>query len=72
VRPHQRAIRGQSPRKTTKSHSLVVNFVNETGVEAGWNPGFQPGGREVVVIVIKATYDLASISDPRSGLGEVD
>ncbi len=43
-----------------------MDFVNETGVEAGWNIGFQPDGREVVVVVVKATYDLPATSTPNA------
>ncbi len=37
-----------------------MDFVNETGVNAAWNVGLQPDGREVAIIVIKATYDFPS------------
>jgi len=40
-----------------------MNLVNETPFETGWNVGFQPDGREVVVVVTKATYELR----PRNG-----
>lgn len=33
-----------------------MDFVNETKVEAGWTLGFEPDGRELLVIAIKATY----------------
>jgi len=35
-----------------------MDFVNETKVEAGWTLGFEPDGRELLVIVIKATYKI--------------
>lgn len=35
-----------------------MEFVNETKVEAGWTFGFEPDGRELLVIAIKATYTI--------------
>lgn len=35
-----------------------MDFVNETKVEAGWTLGFEPDGRELLVIAIKATYTI--------------
>lgn len=35
-----------------------MDFVNETKVEAGWTLGFEPDGRELLVIAIKATYSI--------------
>jgi len=35
-----------------------MELINETGIEAGWTMGFQKDGREIVVIVAKATYDI--------------
>lgn len=35
-----------------------MDFVNETGLQAAWCLGFDLEGREVVVVVIKATYAL--------------
>jgi len=39
-----------------------MEFVNQTGVEAGWTWGLEREGRELIVVVIKATYNL-----PESG-----
>ncbi|WP_067063133.1 DUF2169 family type VI secretion system accessory protein [Roseateles chitosanitabidus] len=39
-----------------------MEFVNETGVQAGWTLGFDREGRELVVVAIKATFDI-----PRAG-----
>jgi hypothetical protein len=39
-----------------------MEFVNETGVDAGWTLGFEPEGRELLVVAIKATYTI-----PRDG-----
>jgi hypothetical protein len=35
-----------------------MDFVNETGVVAGWTMGFERSGRELVVVAIKATYAI--------------
>jgi len=35
-----------------------MEFVNETGVQAGWTLGFERDGRELLVIAVKATYGL--------------
>ena len=35
-----------------------MEFVNQSGVEAGWTLGFERDGRELLVIAIKATYDI--------------
>lgn len=35
-----------------------MDFVNETKVEAGWTLGFEPDGRELLVVAIKATYKI--------------
>lgn len=35
-----------------------MEFVNQTKVEAGWTLGFEPDGRELLVVAIKATYQL--------------
>jgi hypothetical protein len=37
-----------------------MDFVNETNVEAGWTVGFQRDGRELVVVVIKATFLISN------------
>lgn len=41
-----------------------MKLVNETRFQTGWNMGFRPDGREVVVVVAKGTYELRP-SDPR-------
>ena len=33
-----------------------MDFINETKHEAGWTLGFQPDGRELLVVAVKATY----------------
>jgi len=33
-----------------------MDFVNETKVEAGWTVGFEPDGRELLVVAVKATF----------------
>jgi hypothetical protein len=35
-----------------------VDFVNEMPLEAGWTMGFQPDGREVLVVVAKGTFTI--------------
>jgi len=35
-----------------------MDFVNETKVQAGWTLGFQPDGRELLVVAVKATYNI--------------
>src|SRR5579871_1748026 len=40
-----------------------MEFVNETKVQAGWTLGFQPDGRELLVVAIKATYQLRGNGD---------
>ena len=37
-----------------------MDFVNETGMAAGWTLGFERDGRELLVIVVKGTYTLPS------------
>ena len=39
-----------------------MEFVNQSGVEAGWTLGFESDGRELLVVAIKATYNM-----PRNG-----
>ncbi len=40
-----------------------MDFVNETKVEAGWTLGFEPDGRELLVVAIKATFKIPNNSD---------
>jgi len=35
-----------------------MDFVNETNVQAGWTLGFERDGRELLVIAVKATYQV--------------
>lgn len=35
-----------------------MDFVNETKVEAGWTLGFEPDGRELLVVAVKATFQI--------------
>ena len=39
-----------------------MDFVNETNIPAGWTLGFERDGRELVVVIAKATFQV-----PRSG-----
>ena len=55
-----------------------MEFVNETGVPAGWTLGFERDGRELLIVAIKATYQLHSetaqplLSDVQEKLVESD
>lgn len=40
-----------------------MDFVNETKVEAGWTLGFEPDGRELLVVGIKATFQIPENGD---------
>lgn len=40
-----------------------MDFVNETKVKAGWTLGFEPDGRELLVVVIKATFQIPKNGD---------
>jgi len=40
-----------------------MDFVNETNVEAGWTLGFEPDGRELLVVAIKATFNIPKNGD---------
>jgi hypothetical protein len=35
-----------------------MEFVNESGLQAGWTLGFERDGRELLVVVVKATYAI--------------
>lgn len=35
-----------------------MEFLNQTKMRAGWTLGFQPDGRELLVVAVKATYSL--------------
>jgi hypothetical protein len=41
----------------------AVDFVNQSGVEAAWTTGFDHDGRELLIVVAKATYSI-----PESGV----
>jgi len=55
-----------------------MDFVNETNVEAGWTLGFEPDGRELLVVAIKATFsipengDEAALAKTQAPLTEAD
>jgi hypothetical protein len=55
-----------------------MNFVNETKVKAGWTLGFQPDGRELLIVAIKATFFIpqngeeASLAEEQIPLTEAD
>jgi hypothetical protein len=55
-----------------------MDFVNETKVEAGWTVGFEPDGRELFVVAIKATYSIPvnggqpTLADEQVPLTEAD
>jgi len=40
-----------------------MNFVNETKFEADWTLGFEPDGRELLVVAIKATFQIPKNGD---------
>jgi hypothetical protein len=40
-----------------------MEFVNQSGVEAGWTLGFERDGRELLVVAIKATYNIPANGD---------
>ena len=35
-----------------------MNFNNQSRLPAAWTMGFQPDGRELLVVIVKATYTL--------------
>ena len=43
-----------------------MDFVNETKLEAGWTLGFQPDGRELLVVAVKGTYNIPKNSEEPS------
>ncbi len=55
-----------------------MEFVNETGLPAGWTMGFDKDGRELIVVVIKASFDMpepgqaAELSAQQVPLAEAD
>ena len=40
-----------------------MDFVNETKVEAGWTLGFEPDGRELLIVAVKATFQIPKNGD---------
>lgn len=38
----------------------TVEFINQSGVEAGWTLGFERDGRELLIVAVKATYRIPS------------
>lgn len=55
-----------------------MNFENHTKFPAGWTLGFEPDGRELLVVVVKATFDipkkggLPQLADEQVPLVEAD
>lgn len=56
-----------------------MEIVNETKAEAGWTMGFQRDGREILIVVVKATFDMPAkpdeepcLSDEQAPLIEAD
>jgi hypothetical protein len=55
-----------------------MDFVNETKVSAGWTLGFQPDGRELLIVAVKATFlirkngEEASLAEEQVPLTEAD
>jgi hypothetical protein len=40
-----------------------MDFVNETKVQAGWTLGFERDGRELLVVAVKATYEVPATAE---------
>ena len=55
-----------------------MDFVNESKVEAGWTLGFEPDGRELLIVAVKATFlipkdgEEASLAEEQVPLTEAD
>jgi len=57
-----------------------MHFVNSTGLPAQWTMGFEPDGREMLIVVVKATYSIPangaqgdpSLADEQQPLVEAD
>jgi hypothetical protein len=55
-----------------------MDFVNESQLPAGWAFGFEPDGRELLVVAVKATYTIprngeeAVLADEQAPLTEAD
>jgi hypothetical protein len=55
-----------------------MEFVNESGLQAGWTLGFERDGRELLVVAVKATYALpangeeAVLAEEQAKLTEAD
>lgn len=47
-----------------------MDFVNASSLVAGWTLGFARDGRELVVVVVKATFDIPSNGDAPALAGE--
>src|SRR5579871_5646048 len=56
-------IRSARPRSPPAGGPCAMEFVNETKVQAGWTLGFERNGRELLIIAIKATYNLPATHD---------
>src|SRR5262245_1959937 len=40
-----------------------MRFTNVTGLPASWTMGFQRDGREMLVVIVKATYSMPASND---------
>lgn len=40
-----------------------MEFLNLSGVQAGWTFGFEPDGRELIIVAVKATYNIPAIDE---------
>jgi hypothetical protein len=55
-----------------------MDFVNESGLPANWTFGFEPDGRELLIVAVKATYGIprngerAVLSEEQAPLTEAD
>ena len=47
-----------------------MDFVNDTNVEAGWTLGFERDGRELLVVAVKATFDIPEKNDEETLLSQ--
>jgi hypothetical protein len=49
-----------------------MKFTNVSGCEAGWTAGYERDGRELLVVIVKATYDMPQPGDvPRLAAEQV-
>ena len=47
-----------------------MEFLNHSGVEAGWTLGFERNGRELLVVAVKATYNIPANGEEPTLAGE--